>query len=129
MTKWYFNTAGFLISLLALAIIFFPNVLYGIPNFKLEKGIIDRRVKVLEAEGVVFKVNVNVGVNYSVEELNAFDSIVLCGGATESRSLPTKGVESKGVVQAMTFLTQQTKSLYGEAIPNQIYAKDKKTDK
>lgn len=98
---------------------------YGIPNFKLEKGIIDRRVKVLEAEGVVFKVNINVGVNYSVEELNAFDSIVLCGGATESRSLPTKGIESKGVVQAMTFLTQQTKSLYGETISNQILAKDK----
>ena len=98
---------------------------YGIPNFKLEKEIIDRRVKVLEAEGVVFKVNVNVGVNYSVEELNAFDSIVLCGGSTESRSLPTKGIESKGVVQAMTFLTQQTKSLYGETIPNQILAKDK----
>jgi glutamate synthase (NADPH/NADH) small chain len=98
---------------------------YGIPNFKLEKGIIDRRVKVLEAEGIVFKVNVNVGVNYSVEKLNAFDSIVLCGGSTESRSLPTKGIESKGVVQAMTFLTQQTKSLYGETIPNQILAKDK----
>ena len=98
---------------------------YGIPNFKLEKGIIDRRVKVLEAEGIVFKVNVNVGFNYSVDQLNAFDSIVLCGGATESRSLPTKGIESKGVVQAMTFLTQQTKSLYGETIPNQIVAKDK----
>lgn len=98
---------------------------YGIPNFKLEKGIIDRRVKVLEAEGIVFKVNVNVGVNYSVDQLNAFDSIVLCGGASESRSFPTKGIESKGVVQAMTFLTQQTKSLYGETIPNQIVAKDK----
>ena len=98
---------------------------YGIPNFKLEKGIIDRRVKVLEAEGIVFKVNVNVGVNYSVDQLNAFDSIVLCGGASESRSLPTKGIESKGIVQAMTFLTQQTKSLYGETIPNQIVAKDK----
>jgi glutamate synthase (NADPH/NADH) small chain len=98
---------------------------YGIPNFKLEKEIIDRRVKVLEAEGIIFKVNVNVGVNYSVEQLNAFDSIVLCGGATESRSLPTKGIESKGVVQAMTFLTQQTKSLNGESIPNQIVAKDK----
>ena len=98
---------------------------YGIPNFKLEKGVIDRRVKVLEAEGIVFKVNVNVGFNYSVDQLNAFDSIVLCGGATESRSLPTKGIESKGVVQAMTFLTQQTKSLYGETIPNQIVAKDK----
>jgi glutamate synthase (NADPH/NADH) small chain len=98
---------------------------YGIPNFKLEKEIIDRRVTILEAEGIQFKVNVNVGVNFSIDELNAFDSIVLCGGATESRSLPTKGIDAKGVVQAMTFLTQQTKSLYGETIPNQISAKDK----
>ena len=98
---------------------------YGIPNFKLEKGIIDRRVTILEAEGIQFKVNINVGVNFSIDELNAFDSIVLCGGATESRSLPTKGIDAKGVVQAMTFLTQQTKSLYGETIPNQISAKDK----
>lgn len=98
---------------------------YGIPNFKLEKGIIDRRVKILEEEGIQFKVNVNVGVNFSVEELNSFDSIVLCGGATESRSLPTKGIDAKGVVQAMTFLTQQTKSLYGEEIKDQISAKDK----
>jgi glutamate synthase (NADPH/NADH) small chain len=98
---------------------------YGIPNFKLEKGIIDRRVKILEAEGIQFKVNVNVGVNFSVEELNSFDSIVLCGGATESRSLPTKGIDAKGVVQAMTFLTQQTKSLYGEEIIDKISAKDK----
>jgi len=98
---------------------------YGIPNFKLEKGIIDRRVKILEEEGIQFKVNVNVGVNFSVEELNSFDSIVLCGGATESRSLPTKGIDAKGVVQAMTFLTQQTKSIYGEEIKDQISAKDK----
>ena len=98
---------------------------YGIPNFKLEKGIIDRRVKILEAEGIQFKVNVNVGVNFSVEELNKFDSIVLCGGATESRSLTTKGIDAKGVVQAMTFLTQQTKSLYGEEIQNKISAKGK----
>ena len=98
---------------------------YGIPNFKLEKEIIDRRVTILEAEGIQFKVNVNVGVNFSIDELNAFDSIVLCGGATESRSLPTKGIDAKGVVQAMTFLTQQTKSLYGETIPNQISVKDK----
>ena len=98
---------------------------YGIPNFKLEKGIIDRRVKILEAEGIQFRVNVNVGVNFSVEELNIYDSIVLCGGATESRSLQTKGIDAKGVVQAMTFLTQQTKSLYGEKIQNQISAKGK----
>jgi len=98
---------------------------YGIPNFKLEKAIIDRRVAILEAEGIVFKTDVNVGVNFSVEQLETFDSTVLCGGATESRSLSTKGIESKGVVQAMTFLTQQTKSLYGESIPNQITAKGK----
>jgi glutamate synthase (NADPH/NADH) small chain len=98
---------------------------YGIPNFKLEKEIIDRRIAILEAEGIVFKTNVNVGVNYDVNELKSFDAVVLCGGATEKRSLPTKGIESKGVVQAMTFLTQQTKSLYGEAIENQISAKGK----
>ncbi|WP_264520786.1 glutamate synthase subunit beta [Flavobacterium sp. N1994] len=98
---------------------------YGIPNFKLEKAIIDRRIAILEAEGIIFKTDVNVGVNFSVEQLETFDSIVLCGGATDSRSLPTKGIESKGVVQAMTFLTQQTKILYGETIPNQITAKGK----
>ena len=98
---------------------------YGIPNFKLEKAIIDRRVAILEAEGIVFKTNVNVGVNYSIKQLNSFDAVVLCGGATEQRSIPTKGIESKGVVQAMTFLTQQTKSLYGETIPNQIKATGK----
>jgi glutamate synthase (NADPH/NADH) small chain len=98
---------------------------YGIPNFKLEKGIIDRRVAILEAEGIVFKTNVNVGVNYTVERLNQFDSVVLCGGSTERRSLPTKGIETKGVVQAMDFLSQQTKVLYGENIADQIKATGK----
>ena len=98
---------------------------YGIPNFKLEKAIIDRRVAVLEAEGIIFKTNCNVGVNIGIDELKSYHSIVLCGGATESRSLPTKGIESKGVVQAMTFLTQQTKTLFGETIPNQIVATGK----
>ena len=86
---------------------------YGIPNFKLEKGIIDRRVAILEEEGIVFKTNVNVGVNYSVEKLKEFDAVVLCGGATLRRSLPTKGIDAKGVEQAMDFLTQQTKTLFG----------------
>ena len=98
---------------------------YGIPNFKLEKGIIDRRVTILEAEGIVFKTNVHVGVNYSIEQLNQFDSVVLCGGSTERRSLPTKGIETKGVVQAMDFLSQQTKVLYGETIADQIKATGK----
>jgi glutamate synthase (NADPH) small chain len=98
---------------------------YGIPNFKMEKGIIDRRVAILEAEGITFKVNVNVGVNYSVKELKAFDAVVLCGGATVRRSLPTPGIDADGVVQAMDFLTQQTKVLFGQEIKDQVMATDK----
>jgi len=98
---------------------------YGIPNFKLEKEIINRRVSILEEEGVEFKTNVNVGVNYSVEELNSFDAVVLCGGATQGRTLPIKGADSKGVVQAMDFLTQQTKVVFGQEVKDQVLATDK----
>jgi glutamate synthase (NADPH/NADH) small chain len=98
---------------------------YGIPNFKMEKGIIDRRIAILEAEGIIFKTNINVGVNYDVADLKSFDSIVLCGGSTERRSLPTLGIEADGVVQAMDFLTQQTKALFGKEVKDQIMATDK----
>ncbi|MFT5672735.1 MAG: glutamate synthase (NADPH/NADH) small chain, partial [Polaribacter sp.] len=98
---------------------------YGIPNFKMEKGIIDRRIAILKAEGIVFKTNINVGVNYDVTDLKSFDSIVLCGGSTEKRSLPTPGIDADGVVQAMDFLTQQTKALFGATIKDQIMATDK----
>ena len=98
---------------------------YGIPNFKLEKGIIDRRIKILIAEGISFKTNINVGVNYKIEELKSFDAIVLCGGASKRRSLPTLGVDASGVVQAMDFLTQQTKVVFGEEIKDQVLATDK----
>ena len=98
---------------------------YGIPNFKMEKGIIDRRIAILEAEGIIFKTNINVGINYDVKDLKSFDSIVLCGGSTEKRSLPTKGIEAEGVVQAMDFLTQQTKALFGKEVKDQIMATDK----
>ena len=98
---------------------------YGIPNFKMEKGIIDRRIAILEAEGITFKTNINVGVNYDVKDLKSFDSIVLCGGSTEKRSLPTLGIEADGVVQAMDFLTQQTKALFGKQVKDQIMATDK----
>jgi len=98
---------------------------YGIPNFKMEKEVIDRRVKILEAEGITFKVNVNVGVNYEVAKLKSFDAIVLCGGATERRSLPTPGIDADGVVQAMDFLTQQTKVVFGKEVKDQILATGK----
>ena len=98
---------------------------YGIPNFKMEKGIIDRRIAILIAEGIIFKTNINVGVNYAVEDLKIFDSLVLCGGSTKTRSLPTPGIDADGVVQAMDFLTQQTKVLFGKQVKNQIIATDK----
>lgn len=98
---------------------------YGIPNFKLEKKIIERRIEILKKEGIEFKTNTNVGVNYSIEKLQNFDAIVLCGGATQPRILNIKGIESKGVVQAMDFLTQQTKVLYNEKIANQVLATNK----
>lgn len=99
---------------------------YGIPNFKLEKEIIDRRIAILEAEGIVFKTNANVGVNYPIEKLDDFNAIVLCGGATLSRELPAKGAEIKGVVQAMTFLKQQNKRNAEISITEEeIFATDK----
>ncbi|MCB0475715.1 MAG: glutamate synthase subunit beta, partial [Flavobacteriaceae bacterium] len=93
---------------------------YGIPNFKLEKGIIDRRIEILEAEGIQFKTNTHVGVNFNIADLKQFDAIVLSGGATVRRSLPVKGINSKGVVQAMDFLTQQTKQLYGKPVTGDL---------
>ena len=99
---------------------------YGIPNFKLEKEIIDRRIAILKAEGILFKTNTEVGKNYSIENLKTFNATVLCGGATVCRSLPIKGIESKGVVQAMDFLKQQTKLLFNKSIDDEIInAKDK----
>lgn len=87
---------------------------YGIPNFKLEKSIIDRRVKLLEKEGILFRTNINVGKNYAVDRLDKYDAVVLCGGATQRRGLPIKGSDAKGVEQAMDFLTQQNKKNEGK---------------
>lgn len=99
---------------------------YGIPNFKLEKEIIDRRVKLLKEEGIEFVCNAHVGVNYPVEKLHDFDAVVLCGGATQARSLPVIKEGTKGIVQAMDFLTQQTKVLFDKPIEGeQILAKGK----
>ncbi|MGB5244602.1 MAG: glutamate synthase subunit beta [Lutimonas sp.] len=99
---------------------------YGIPNFKLEKEIIDRRVKLLKEEGIEFVCNAHVGINYPVEKLDDFDAVVLCGGATQARTLPAIKEGTKGIVQAMDFLTQQTKVLFDKPIEGeQILAKGK----
>ena len=80
---------------------------YGIPDFKMEKHIIDRRINVLKKEGIKFKTNIDVGENYSIKELKKFDAIVLCTGATIKRSLPIKGSDLNGIKQAMDFLKLQ----------------------
>ncbi len=78
---------------------------YGIPDFKLEKPIIDRRIKILEEEGILFKTNAHVGVTVDANQLKEdFDAVVLCGGATVRRGIPIPGADLKGVTQAMDFL-------------------------
>jgi glutamate synthase (NADPH/NADH) small chain len=90
---------------------------YGIPDFKMEKRHIDRRVEQMEAEGVVFHYNVNVGVDLSVEELtSAYDAVLLAGGAEAPRDLPIPGRELNGVHFAMDFLPQQNRRVSGEPI-------------
>ena len=86
---------------------------YGIPDFKMEKNIIDRRLSILEEEGINFFTNKEVGKNYSVENLKKYDSVVLCGGATIKRSLPIKGSDLDGVKQAMDFLKLQNEVVDG----------------
>ena len=83
---------------------------YGIPDFKMEKNVIDRRLKVMKKEGIIFKTGIHVGIDVNAEDLqDEFDAIVLCGGATIKRKLPISGSDLKGVVQAMDFLPQNNR--------------------
>ncbi|MEM9337940.1 MAG: glutamate synthase subunit beta [Bacteroidota bacterium] len=85
---------------------------FGIPDFKLEKWVVQRRINLLEAEGIVFKTNTNVGVDLPAQELLAeFDAVVLCGGSTIPRDLPIPGRDLEGVHFAMEFLTQQNREV------------------
>lgn len=89
---------------------------YGIPDFKLEKWVIDRRVKVMEEDGIVFKCNTEVGKDITLEELQRNnDAVVLAGGSTIPRNLPIPGREFKGVHFAMDFLKQQNKRVGNSA--------------
>lgn len=101
---------------------------YGIPDFKMEKNVIDRRLEVMEKEGVEFKTGVHVGVDITATELQQeYDSIVLCGGATVRRTLPIPGADAQGVVQAMDFLPQNNRKVDGIPFKGEdISAKGKK---
>jgi glutamate synthase (NADPH/NADH) small chain len=100
---------------------------YGIPNFKMEKHLIDRRLGQLRAEGVKFETNAHVGGNVPVEDLrHEFDAILLAGGAEQPRNLNVPGRELKGIHFAMEFLPQQNKVCEGDAVDNQILATGKR---
>ncbi|OJW22666.1 MAG: glutamate synthase [Planctomycetales bacterium 71-10] len=101
---------------------------YGIPDFKMEKRHIDRRLAQMEAEGVVFRPGVNVGVDVTGDQLRAeFDAVCLCGGATKPRDLPIEGRDLEGVLFAMDFLTPQNRRVAGDDAPDlgPLTARDK----
>lgn len=98
---------------------------YGIPNFKLEKSVIDRRLKQMVLEGTTFKPSTSIGTDITGEQLlERFDAVVLAIGATRPRDLPVPGRELAGIHQAMDYLTQATRALSGE-VADQITAAGK----
>ena len=93
---------------------------YGIPNFKMEKHLIDRRMEQMRAEGVKFQVNAHVGQNVSVKDLQEeYDAILLAGGSEQPRNLNVPGRDLKGIHFAMEFLPQQNRRCEGDIVPDQ----------
>lgn len=124
------NKAGHLVTIFERADRPGGLLMYGIPNMKLEKDIVTRRVKLMEDEGVTVKCGVEIGKNISAKELlNEFDSVVLCCGATKPRDLPIEGRELKNIHFAMEFLGPNTRELWdikeGKAKQFSELAKDK----
>ena len=99
---------------------------YGIPEFKMEKSVLERRLKQMNLEGTVFRPNTNVGVDLTGEQLlERFDAVVLATGATKARDLPIPGREFTGIHQAMEFLPQANRVAVGQEVENQITATGK----
>ncbi|MCB0603085.1 MAG: glutamate synthase subunit beta [Saprospiraceae bacterium] len=122
------NKAGHLVTLFERKDRFGGLLRYGIPDFKLEKWVLDRRLKLMEESGVIFKSNINVGVDISAAELtDAYDAIILCGGSTIPRDLNIPGRELKGVHFAMEFLEQNNRRVAGDSVDGagRIYAEGK----
>jgi glutamate synthase (NADPH/NADH) small chain len=112
------NRAGHCVTVLERADFIGGLLMLGIPDFKLDKEVVHRRVRLMADEGVEFRTGVNVGVNYAVEELLAgFDAVCLTGGSTQARELPVPGRDLKGVHLAMEFLPQQNRLLAGVSTP------------
>ena len=95
---------------------------YGIPEFKMEKRFLERRLSIMEKEGVVFQTNAHVGVTVPVADLRRdFDAIVLAGGACHPRDLPVPGRELRGIHFAMEYLTLQNRRCEGDAVPDDTF--------
>lgn len=104
-------------------------LMYGIPNMKLEKHVIDRKVDIMKAEGVQFVTNANIGTNYKASKLmREYDSVILACGASNPRDIKVAGREAKGIYFAVDFLKATTKSLLNSNLEDGDYvsAKDKK---
>jgi glutamate synthase (NADPH/NADH) small chain len=102
---------------------------YGIPEFKMEKRILDRRLALMEAEGVVFRPGVNVGVDVPMKRLQSdFDAILLAGGAGQPRDLKVPGRDLSGIHFAMEFLTLQNRRCEGDQIPDEAFISAKDRD-
>lgn len=122
------NRAGHLVTVFEKSDAIGGLLRYGIPDFKLSKSVIDRRLELFVDEGIIFKPNVNVGVDISKDELyTEFDAVLLAVGAEQPRDLPVEGRNLEGVYFAMDFLTQQNKKVSGKLKGDEfrILAKDK----
>ena len=99
---------------------------YGIPEFKMEKRFLDRRIEQMSAEGTIFRAGVDIGTDISGEQLRErFDAVLLAVGATSWRDLPAPGRDARGVYQAMEYLPQSNRVVNGEEVPGQITASGK----
>lgn len=121
------NRAGHQVTVLERADYIGGLLMLGIPDFKLEKTVVQRRVALMEAEGIEFRTGVNVGGNYPAGRLlQEYDAVCLTGGSTHARDLDVPGRELDGVHFAMEYLPQQNKVLAGETIDDQISAEGKR---
>ena len=112
------NRAGHWVTVLERADFIGGLLMLGIPDFKLDKDVVRRRIQLMSDEGIEFRTNCNVGVNYSVEDLLAeFDAVCLTGGSTQARDLPVPGRDLDGIHLAMDYLPQQNRLLAGIETP------------
>jgi glutamate synthase (NADPH/NADH) small chain len=122
------NRAGHLVTVFERADYIGGLLVLGIPEFKMEKRIVERRVNLMREEGVEFRTGINVGIDLPTEKLQRdYDAVLLAGGSTLARDLNIPGRELAGIYPAVTFLSQQNRLIAGEQIPADqiISAKDK----